>query len=329
MFEDNALLGLLNDRSLHALIRSESDAERMREIGRIIVHDARVVVERVFAHYRRMLSGVYDSDLEDVAATVALRLARKLQRVPGSVDEAIRDFDLYVARTTSNAVHDLLRVRFPFRARLERRLRHLLKWDRRLASWETSDGVLCGLAEWEHSSRFSRSISVPAGPSPVAANDLVAIFRASGEPVPFELLAAAIAEARGITDEIPNETFAPVDDEPEQSSAFATKELVESLWREIQELPPRQRSALLLNLRDTERENALSLFPLMGVASFSEIALALMMSPEDLAALWNDLPLEDLKIAALLGVTRQQVINLRMSARKRLQRRLFRREERF
>jgi hypothetical protein len=37
---------------------------------------------------------------------------------------------------------------------------------------------------------------------------------------------------------------------------------------------------------------------------------------------WNDLPIEDARIAELLGVTRQQVINARKSGRERLARRL-------
>ena len=46
-----------------------------------------------------------------------------------------------------------------------------------------------------------------------------------------------------------------------------------------------------------------------------------MPAPE-LAALWPDLPLEDAAIAERLGLTRQQVINLRKSARARLGRRM-------
>jgi hypothetical protein len=46
------------------------------------------------------------------------------------------------------------------------------------------------------------------------------------------------------------------------------------------------------------------------------------MSAENLAAIWNDLPLEDIRIAELLQLTRQQVINARKSARERLARRL-------
>jgi hypothetical protein len=46
------------------------------------------------------------------------------------------------------------------------------------------------------------------------------------------------------------------------------------------------------------------------------------LGAEEFANLWNELPLEDASIASLLGVTRQQVINLRKSARERLTRRM-------
>ena len=54
----------------------------------------------------------------------------------------------------------------------------------------------------------------------------------------------------------------------------------------------------------------------------AEIAAALEIPERDLARLWPDLPLDDLWIAARMGITRQQVINLRKSGRARLARRL-------
>lgn len=44
------------------------------------------------------------------------------------------------------------------------------------------------------------------------------------------------------------------------------------------------------------------------------------MEPEELAAMWKLLPLNDTEIAKILGVTRQQVVNLRLTARRRLAR---------
>jgi DNA-directed RNA polymerase specialized sigma subunit len=97
---------------------------------------------------------------------------------------------------------------------------------------------------------------------------------------------------------------------------------LEHLWREINDLPPRQRLALLLNLRDAQGRDVIALLPITGVASLRQIATTLEIPAEEFAALWNDLPMDDARIAERLGLTRQQVINLRKSARERLMRRM-------
>jgi hypothetical protein len=51
-----------------------------------------------------------------------------------------------------------------------------------------------------------------------------------------------------------------------------------------------------------------------------QLASALEISVDNLAQMWNELPLEDARIAQLLGLTRQQVINARKSGRERLAR---------
>lgn len=90
----------------------------------------------------------------------------------------------------------------------------------------------------------------------------------------------------------------------------------------MRQLPRNQRAALLLNLKETSGFGCITLFPVTGIATFRELADALEMSAESFAELWNELPLEDAKIAELLGLTRQQVINARKSGRERLTRRL-------
>jgi hypothetical protein len=98
--------------------------------------------------------------------------------------------------------------------------------------------------------------------------------------------------------------------------------LLKWLWEEICQLPVRQRTALLLNLRDDQGGGVAALLPVTGVASLRQIASALEMVGEDFARLWPRLPLDDASIAGLLSVTRQQVINLRKCARERLTRRM-------
>jgi hypothetical protein len=93
------------------------------------------------------------------------------------------------------------------------------------------------------------------------------------------------------------------------------------LWTEIVELPRNQRMALLLNLRDHLGDSALRFLPAMGIASIRQISVALGIQPQSLAALWRELPIDDMRIAGLLSLTRQQVVNLRKSAWARLLRR--------
>lgn len=100
------------------------------------------------------------------------------------------------------------------------------------------------------------------------------------------------------------------------------KTFLRRLWEELQQLPPNQRAALLLNLRDEGGRGCITLFPVTGVATLHQLAEALGMDAEGFARLWNELPLEDARIAELLGLTRQQVINARKSGRARLARRL-------
>jgi hypothetical protein len=97
---------------------------------------------------------------------------------------------------------------------------------------------------------------------------------------------------------------------------------LERLWQELRELPRAQRVALLLNLREADGGGCLALFPATGVATLRQIADALELSAERFAELWPQLPLDDATIAGLLKLKRQQVINLRKSARERLARRL-------
>src|SRR5262249_37163996 len=138
---------------------------------------------------------------------------------------------------------------------------------------------------------------------------------------PFEVNATIdFIIGRSIPRQYPAETTVEVlpDRNPGIDRRIEQRSFAARLWNEIRDLPLPQRRALLLNLAD----DGLNLFLLTGVAHFREIAEALNMEAEELAGLFQNLPLEDNAIAARLGLTRQQVINLRMSARKRLSNRI-------
>jgi DNA-directed RNA polymerase specialized sigma24 family protein len=112
------------------------------------------------------------------------------------------------------------------------------------------------------------------------------------------------------------------DPRPDALSGLERRSRLRAVWREIGQLPARQVAALLLNLRDERGRGAIALLPLTGTAGMRQIAAVLDMTAERFAEIWQRLPIDDAAIATLLGTTRQQVINLRKSARKRLARRL-------
>jgi hypothetical protein len=93
-------------------------------------------------------------------------------------------------------------------------------------------------------------------------------------------------------------------------------DLLRQAWAEIAQLPPRQRHALLLSLPP----DAFQAYRIIvGAQALCE---CLELTPAQLAALPARLPISDADLGASLGLKRQQVINLRLSARQRLARRL-------
>ena len=110
------------------------------------------------------------------------------------------------------------------------------------------------------------------------------------------------------------------DPAPTADTILEHRDALEVLWREIRRLPRPQRAALLLNLRDADGGNAVALLVLLGVATFEAVAAAIGIAPEALASVWSTMPLDDLEIGRQLGLSRQQVINLRKAARRRLER---------
>lgn len=313
-----------NDARLAPLLAATDDT-LAGHIEQLLASVVRPVLSVVLSRALRGTRELTREDTDDLSSAIQLRLLERLRRLRTGHCEPIEDLEKYVAALAYNAVNDHLRRRFPERARHKNRLRRLLMDDARLARWHTASGIAAGLREWTGSEDVLTIMTVtPASAmrdrdSP--ADALVAIFRATGRPVAFETLVSLTAELWHVVDLSGTvETDALPAHAAEAS--FESRELLQMLWTEVQALRPLQRQALLLNLRENETANAIALLTLTGIASFEEVAAAVDMTPDDLAAVWNDLPLDDLRIAARLGVTRQQVINLRKSARERLTRRL-------
>ncbi|HEY6330268.1 MAG TPA: hypothetical protein VI756_13090 [Blastocatellia bacterium] len=293
-------------------------------------------------------------DIEDVCNEVAIQLLNRLRRIKASASsEFLTDFRAYVAVSAYNACHHYLRRKYPERYRLKNRLRYVLTRDGCFALWETSGRWFCGLSEWRgkrqtvpdeevihlirnHSDLVAQSSAVIEGELGPARALLEVLFVRIQSPVEFDILVGELLSASPQPGLVPitgsssngatiGRDHAAVIVSPEVDRVDQQLYL-QRVWSEIEALPAKQRAALLLNLRDPQGQELLTLLTEARGASLTQMADALGISTTRVAELWGRLPIDDAQIAQELGVTRQQVINLRLSARRRLARRMNRGE---
>ncbi len=282
------------------------------------------------------LRGAHQSESADAAQEVLLDLTSRLCRLREGQTErhtgdepAIRNLRSYMASAARRAAGFVLRRANPERYRLRNRIRYSLKTGNQFTLTDDELGRrIASLTRFPVTIAVSvedRLLSqpVPAGAARMPLAALIdTVLTALNAPVQLDQLTDYIGAALG--------GFAR-QEEFESAAAIPDSNLADQmdqrawlahLWTEIVELPRNQRMALLLNLRDHLGDSALRFLPAMGIASIRQISAALEMPPETLAALWRQLPIDDLQIAGLLSLTRQQVVNLRKSARDRLLRRM-------
>lgn len=285
-------------------------SERAVEIERLLTRAA-PVASRIIDRY-----ALAAADREEIAAVVSYRLFRRLDGIASAAQPVIESFDDYLSRLTVNTINDHLRANFPERTRLKNQLRHLLTNDGALALWATSAGTVAGLARWRGRTDALdegdlEAVSLDARDSRGALQEL---FERLDRPVRFDAIVTLFDDAR--------ETPAAAGPVEMFQGNYDQQDLLRAMWQEVLQLPPQQRVALLMNLRDPEGSDVITLFIVTGVATSADLAAALDLTELQLAELWMDLPLSDNAIADRLGIDRQRVINLRKSARERLARRL-------
>jgi DNA-directed RNA polymerase specialized sigma24 family protein len=276
------------------------------------------------------LSGLWD-DIDDVCSEAGLELLLHLRRVKtGTGGNEIADFPAYVATIAINACNRYFGRRRPGRARLKKQIRVLASegGELRLRTW--GDGrTLCHLAgkTAEPARADFEALEKRIEPERDLRRLLGRVLEEAGGALDLETLVELVSSIWRLPPDpgspssgVALDTLPAVAEEP--GDAIDRRRFTVRLWQEIRGLPREQRLALLLHLRDHRGNSVLFLFPLTGVATFSEIAATLGMSEERLSALWNDLPADDRAIGEILACERQRVINLRMSARKRLANRM-------
>ena len=338
------------DQLLLAFIEAKEDEQVDRCLTHLIDEHARPIVREILGstlqlHIAKNGVGTLSQDAGDLLNDILVNLISRLRHVRHNSSQApIADFRGYVASTAYNACNLFLRRKFPRRNRLKNRLRYLLSHDDDFALWTSEgSGLLCGFAIWH-----GKNVHAPGGFIEKVRQDpdewiqtvgltsvsidraeltslLKVLFQQSASPLRLDDLVNVVAEICHEKDQ-PDEPLETVTTPAAQALSSETileqQHTLSLLWNEILELPPRQRVALLLNFRDKRGQELLSLMPHTRTATIEQIAAALDVPLEEFLKLWNDLPLDDLAIARLLGATRQQIINLRKCARERLERRM-------
>lgn len=335
------------DALLEPLLNEGSEEQADELLSRLITEHAEPVIKGVIRFKLRLNSyrEAQRVEADDIRQEVVLQLLAQLKRFrelpSGNPITDVRGMAAVIAHRTCAR---WMRRQFPERHAFKNRLHYLLTRQRGFALWQDDYGKLvCGFAVWQELKPAPKMVhslaEVEKLPFHIRAlksekpQDLAValstIFEYIGGPIEFDELVSGMAGIHGISDQ-PMEslidddgtTLEPAAAEPDPAWRIEKKMFLQRLWEELVQLPLNQRAALLLNLKDPSGFGCITLFPATGIATIKQLAAALEISAESLAEMWNDLPIEDARIAELLNLTRQQVINARKSGRERLARRL-------
>ena len=333
------------DVLLEPLMVQTSDTQADDLLAQLITVHAGPVIKGVIRFKLRLNSSreTQRAESDDIHQEVVMQLVAQLQRfrkLPAA--HPISDVRGMAAVIAHRTCARWMRRQFPERHALKNRLHYLLTRHRGFALWQNNDGKqVAGFSVWQKENRPSRNLqnterlpervrTLKTDKPQELADAIATIFEHAGGPVEFDELISTVATLHGISEQ-PLESLAeedespallPVAPEPDPAWRLEKRMFLQRLWEELQQLPLNQRAALLLNLKDPSGFGCITLFPVTGIATVRQLAQALEMSAESLAEMWNDLPIEDSRIAELLKLTRQQVINSRKSGRERLARRL-------
>jgi hypothetical protein len=272
-------------------------------------HDTRRLLDEVTPVIEGVLRGRVDaSEREELFSEVILRLLRRLQGLQSeAVPDPITNLSGYAAVTAF----------------------HVVRTSAAFALWQLPSGQsVCGRASWagivfEECSEDDLDRIPPLSPRHSAQIEHVLdhVFDHLRKPLELERLVETIAKLFQLPVTSQNGWRGEQIETPSIESSLDHRSALVEVWREVELLPSRQRIALLLGLRDEDGSSIASLLILLRIVTFDELAAAVELSSGELAAIWDRLPLPDLAIAERLGLSRQQVINLRKSARDRLGRR--------
>ena len=342
------------DALLQPYLNAE-DEEELKSLAAALIadHAAGIIKSTIRSKLGGLCSGLggHREDADDLYGEVVLELLARLRNLKSNPKASpITDFRGFVRLLSYRACSRQFRRIDPTRHSISGKVRYQLTVNPDFALWlDGRNEWLCGFREWRDEGRPSWKPG-PGQPRNVFElfHDALsqqdearieglqalasALFDWAAAPMELDDVIDVAARFLGAKDQVsgtrwsarsyaePNEN---IPDLRVDIAADAERHaFLDRVWTEVKSLPLRQRRTLLLNLRDALGQGVAALIPVTGVASVEDLARVLEMSLEELQGIWNNLPLDDATIATQLGLSRQQVINLRRAARERLQRRL-------
>jgi hypothetical protein len=338
------------DPLLEPLLQSLSDEQAGDILSELIAVHIEPVIYSVICSklFLNSHNAAENAEISDIRQDISLQLIAALKQLREHPETPpIKDLCGFAAVISHRACSRWMRQRSPGRYAFKSRLYYILTRQRSFALWRNEmNKIVVGFAAWrgrkeiETEKRLKQLTNEEALVTQIQllgtrkqadwGGVLTALFNYLGAPVEFDKLVSSLAALLNIHDS-PMHSMEAISDshkigipDPKPDAARQTENRIflERLWEEVKQLPTHQRTALLLNLRDSEGVGGIALFPVLGLATLRQLAEALEMSADNLAEIWNNLPLEDARIGDILRMNRQQVINARKSARERLARRL-------
>ena len=316
-----------------AALRAMVDAE-IRPVA------VQALAKRLGGRPNRLFSPEDVQELDDLVAQCVVSVTAAVQRAK-TESSRIENIGGYTWRTSLTSFEAYLRRKKPGYWSVHGSVTDICKHSARtgVTRWDVKAEEVVGYVPWKEKSLEPDPGKVRLLGETLDRGALESLFGETGSrrselliylldwstrPLPIGLTTRIMCALLGISDapEVALDQVERPSSNPSPDVLVGLREYLRFAWSEILQLPVRQRLALLLNFKDRQGANVIALLPLAGIAYHEEIASAFEMSVEELAGIWDGLPMDDETIAGRLSITPLQVSNLRAVARARLQRKM-------
>jgi DNA-directed RNA polymerase specialized sigma24 family protein len=333
------------DVLLHSFLLAPDEASAKAELDTLLQTEAMTIIHKVINQRLGVASisrnpGFIDErdlDAQDLRQQTLMTLTGHLWQVYAAPEKnRIGAFRAYVAGASFNTWRAAVRDETPLWTRLSFRLAYLCResaGQTGITKWlDAKHGSLVGFALWRqkrvapllHFDLIEQN-SIEDLPSPATPLPEIAAWalQQAGGPLPWNDFVTGVAFILQVKDQRVSldrrnleSLLRPQPPEPPIQGESLNRDRLKNFWEQLQRLDRKERAVLLLKAED------LLDFELAQVATLQDLAASLGISSTQILSLLPSLPLDDQKIARLLGIRRQTVVNLRSQARFTLRRRM-------